>query len=149
MFCFKDSANAVGEAKRIDNVESAVAMLKAVWASQSQKRSIRISASGLSRVTNFLLFSLDMLVKVADEAILTGPDKKATVLDAVERLYDFTIREALPIWLIPVAGPIKAYIIRVLVSNAIDWVVAKYRDGSWRSESEKKSSAKVGRRRKA
>lgn len=147
MFCFKDSADAVGEARRIDKVESAVAMLKAVWASQSQKRSIRISASGLSKVTKFLLFSLDMLVKVADEVILTGPDKKATVLDAVERLYDFTIREALPIWLIPVAGPIKAYIIRVLVSNAIDWVVAKYRDGSWRSESEKKASAKVGRRR--
>lgn len=146
MFCFKESANEVGEARQVERVESAVAMLKAVWASQSQKKSIRISASGLSRVTNFLLFSLDMLVKVVDEAVLTGPDKKATVLDAVERLYDFTIREALPIWLIPVAGPIKAYIVRVLVSNAIDWVVAKYRDGSWKFDKEKKPAARKVRR---
>ena len=144
MFCFKESANTVGEARQVDKVESAVAVLKAVWASRSQKRSIRISASGLSRVTNFLLFSLDMLVKVVDETVLTGPDKKATVLDAVGRLYDFAIREALPIWLVPVAGPIRAYVIHVLVSNAIDWVVAKYRDGSWRTQKENNKSAKAG-----
>ena len=147
MFCFKESANEVGKARQVDKIESAVAMLKAVWASQSQRKSIRISASGLSKVTNFLLLSLDMLVKVADETVLTGPDRKATVLDAVERLYDFAMREALPIWLIPVAGPIKAYIIRVLVSNAIDWVVTKYREGGWRVEKEKKASSKKEPRR--
>ena len=140
MFCFKESANEVGKARQVDKIESAVAMLKAVWASQSQRKSIRISASGLSKVTNFLLLSLDMLVKVADETVLT-------VLDAVERLYDFAMREALPIWLIPVAGPIKAYIIRVLVSNAIDWVVTKYREGGWRVEKEKKASSKKEPRR--
>jgi len=144
MFCFKESANKVGEARRVDKVESAVAVLKAVWASRSQKRSIRISASGLSRVTNFLIFSLDMLVKVVDETVLAGPDKKATVLNAVGELYDFAIKEALPIWLVPVAGPIRAYVIHVLVSNAIDWVVTKYRDGSWRIQKENNKSAKAG-----
>ena len=147
MFYFKESANEVGKVRQVDKIESAVAILKAVWESHSQRKSIRISTSGLSKVTNFLLLSLDMLVEVADEAVLTGPDKKATVLDAVERLYDFAMREALPIWLIPVAGPIKAYIIRVLISNAIDWVVTKYREGSWRVKKEKKASAKRGQRR--
>jgi hypothetical protein len=147
MFCFKEAADVVGEAKRIEKVESAVALLKAVWDSRQQKRSFRLSTSGMSSVTNFLLLSLDMLVKVVDEAVLIGPDKKATVLDAVDRLYDYTVKEALPIWLIPVAGPIKAYVIHILVSSAIDWVVSKYRDGSWRTDEQNQSSEKKEARR--
>ena len=65
-----------------------------------------------------------------------GADKKATVLVAVEKLYDYVIREAMPIWLKPFSGLIKKHIIFGLLSPAIDWIVQKYREGDWRKPSQ-------------
>ena len=72
--------------------------------------------TNLVRVTNFLLFALDEFINVVDDIVDLGEDKKATVLDAISSLYDYTIREALPIWLKPFAGSVKRYIIFTLIS---------------------------------
>ena len=77
------------------------------------------------------MVALDDLVVTVATVVIAGPDKKATVLDAIDRLYDYTVREAMPIWVRPIASPVKQYIVYVLVSNAIDWMVAKYQNGSW------------------
>ena len=75
---------------------------------------------------------LDDFVVTVSTVIISGPDKKATVLNAVDRLYDYTVKEAMPIWMRPFAAPIKHYIVYVLVSSAIDWMVLKYQSGSWK-----------------
>lgn len=142
MFYFKDYADPVGVAHEVESVERMLEALKRAWDEQSKRKSFWGRSVDLSRVTSFLLYSLDGVVNAVNEAVLTGPDKKATVLAALERLYDYTVREALPIWLRPFAGLIKSYVINVLISNAIDWVVAKYRSGSWVPKEESKGARK-------
>lgn len=148
MFYFRDHADPVGDAHKVEAVEAMLEGLKKAWDEQNSKRSFWGGGVSLSKVTSFLLYSLDGVVNAVNEAVLTGPDKKATVLAALERLYDYTVREALPIWMRPLAGPIKAYIIHVLVSNAIDWMVAKYKSGSWHKKEEPKTAKRGARRRK-
>jgi len=128
---FKDHANPVGAAQRVDEIESRLNFYKSLWDSQKNKRSFWSPKISLSRVTNFLMVALDDLVVTVASVVIAGPDKKATVLDAINRLYDYTVREAMPIWMRPIASPVKQYIVYVLVSNAIDWMVAKYQNGSW------------------
>lgn len=148
MFYFKDHADPVGVSHKVESVESMLEGLKRAWDAGESKRSFWKGGASLSKVTGFLLYALDGLVNAVSECVLTGPDKKATVLDAIDRLYDYTVREALPIWLRPFAGPIKAYIIHVLVSSAIDWVVAKYRSGSWSAKESPKAARRSPRRKK-
>jgi hypothetical protein len=148
MFYFKDYSDPIGTAQRLDSVESMLEALKRAWDETRTKKSLLSSRVSFTKVTSFLLYSLDGLVNAVNEAVLTGPDKKATVLDAIDRLYDYTVREALPIWLVPVAMPIKSYVIHVLVSNAIDWIVAKYKEGSWGKKEAPASARRRVRRSK-
>ena len=92
------------------------------------------SKLGLVAVTNFLLVALDNLVNYIDDKLESGPDKKATVLASVEKLYDHVIKEAMPIWLKPLSPSIKNLIINVVLSSSIDFIVDKYRNGNWRSD---------------
>lgn len=147
MFYFKENADPVGKPHQIDSVERMVEELKKVWDDRVSSKSFWGGVS-LSKVTNFLLYCMDGLVTAVADSVISGPDKKATVLAAIERLYDYTVREALPIWMRPIAGPIKSYVINVLISSAIDWVVMKYKSGSWQSKSAPKSSRKGARRSK-
>jgi hypothetical protein len=133
MFYFKDYADPIGQVRVVGSVEEMLVELKAHWDAKKSSRSFWGSGVSVSKVTSFLLYALDGFVNAVNEAVIPGPDKKATVLDALDRLYEYTVREALPIWLRPVASPIKSYVIHVLVSNAIDWMVMKYKEGSWSS----------------
>lgn len=129
---FKDNANPVGQAHRIEEIERKVQFYCRLWDSQRNVRSLWVPKVSLSRVTNFLMVALDDLVVAIAVAALSGPDKKATVLAAIDRLYDYTVKEAMPFWMRPIAAPIKQYIVYILVSSAIDWMVAKYQSGSWK-----------------
>lgn len=130
---FKENANPVGEPHRIEEIENKVQFYCRLWDSRKESKSIWLPKVSLSVVTNFLLMALDDFVIAVSTVVISGPDKKATVLAAVSRLYDYVVVEALPIWLMPFAGAIKQYIVYVLVSSAIDWMVSKYRNGSWNS----------------
>lgn len=131
---FKKNANPVGVVHKIDAIEEKLLQYSRMWDELKNPKTLWKTKVDLSQVTNFLLFALDDFITTVCTVAISGPDKKATVLDAVDRLYEYAVREALPLWLIPIAGPIKSYIVYVLVSNAIDWIVAKYQSGSWKRE---------------
>lgn len=86
----------------------------------------------LSDVTKFLIKCLDELINSIDELVESGADKKVTVLAATAAIYDFIIKEAMPFWMKPFAEPIKKFILNIIISNSIDFIVEKYRNGSWR-----------------
>lgn len=130
---FKENANPVGVPHRVEEIDRKVQFYCRLWDSQRNFRSLWVPKVSLSRVTNFLMVALDDMVVTIASVVLSGPDKKATVLAAIERLYDYTVREAMPFWMRPIAAPVKQYIVYVLVSSAIDWMVAKYKSGSWKS----------------
>ena len=129
---FKDKANPIGLVHKINEVDEKLLHYMQIW-SEVNRRSVWKSEASISRATNFLLFALDDFINIVSAAAIPGADKKATVLDAVDRLYEFTVKEALPFWLKPFAGVVKNYIVYVLVSNAIDWIVLKYQS-SWKIE---------------
>lgn len=131
VFKIKDRANPVGIAYKVEDLENKIAQYAAAWRDQKSKKSLW-SSSDFSKATTFILYALDDFIITVMAVVISGPDKKATVLDAVSRLYDFTAAEVLPIWMRPIAMPIKQYVIYVLVSVAIDWIVTKYRDSDWK-----------------
>jgi hypothetical protein len=77
---------------------------------------------------------MDEFVQLIDDQLIDSADKKATVMVYVEKLYDEIVTLSLPIFLKPFSMPIKRFVIMVVVSGAIDFVVTKYRDGSWRKK---------------
>ena len=131
----RQDANPIGDSKVDDMIDAYVEIMAEEWESAKESSAWwkfwkRIS---FVQVTDFLLKALDDLIAYVDEWVDTnGADKKATVLEAVSNLYDYVIKEAMPIWMKPFAGPIKTYIIREVMSPAIDWIVDKYRNGDWR-----------------
>ena len=137
-----EEPNPVGQIHKIEEMENHFMALVATWDEELEATKSKawykpwtwFRRVNLVKVTNFLLRSLDEFIQIVDNAIDSGPDKKATVLDVISRLYDYVIAEALPIWLKPFAAQVKNYIVYVLISSAIDWIVDKYRNGEWRED---------------
>ena len=132
----KSEANPLGTVRRISEFEKRISFLKIKWDHEVQNNpkvyNFRfIKTINLNVVTNFLLECLDDLVITIDNLLENGPDKKATVLNALDRIYDYVLKEGMPIWLRPIAAPLKNYIIYILISNSIDWIVNKYKKKEW------------------
>lgn len=96
--------------------------------------------TSIVEVTNFLLSSLDELIKFVDDLIDDGADKKATVLAAIGALYDYIAINALPLWLRPLSTPIKNIILGVIISSSIDFIVDKYKNGIWNKTKEEENN---------
>jgi hypothetical protein len=79
----------------------------------------------------FLMYALDHLVTTIDGLMDNGADKKATVLKALDVLYTSIVIPITPIWLKPFNNKVKEFLLEVVFSIMIDFVVAKYREGAW------------------
>lgn len=123
----KETSNPIGTPQKIDSVELILESYMRMWDETKKRKSAWVTFNS-SKITNFLMKALDDLIVAVNESNILGEDKKATVIDATDRLYDYIVKEAIPLWLVPFAGVIKQYIITVLVSNAIDWIVSKYKE---------------------
>jgi hypothetical protein len=130
---FKDKANPIGSIHKINEIENKISHYMQMWDELKKVKSFWKPKIDFSKITNFLLFALDDFINIISIIEIPGKDKKATVLDAIDRLYEYTIKEAMPFWMKPFAGAVKNYIIYILVSNAIDWIVLKYQS-SWKLE---------------
>jgi len=138
----KNTTNPVGVAHEVEAVEAHLNAMAATWDEQQATEEKApwwkfwkgLGTTQVIKVTNFLIKSLDDLIALVDDELQDGADKKATVINGISRLYDYVIREALPIWMKPFATPVKNYIIDGLISSAIDWIVDKYRNGEWRKK---------------
>lgn len=138
--------SSIGQVHNVPEFENKVLELTESWQSQTSEKK-----ANLSQITLFLLGALDQLVNTIDGLLDKGIDKKATVLAGMERLYDFVQSSAfVPLWLKPFLSVIKSYVIYVLLSIFIDWMVSKYRQGQWKikKESETKTIKKKFNRKK-
>ncbi len=127
--------NPIGKVLENEYIEKFTASMKALWDQTKQKNAWwkvwkRMS---LAPVTKFLLHCLDDLISYVDQVVdESGPDKKATVLAAIAIIYDYISREALPLWAKPFSNSVRQIVIYIIMSAAIDWIIEKYRHGSWR-----------------
>ena len=136
---FKTESDPIGIIYPLSKFEDKVFYLKNKWDEETKNNpkvwfeSWGVKKINLTLATNFILGCLDELVMTIDDLLEYGPDKKATVLSGIDKIYDYVLKEGLPIWLRPLAAPVKRYIIYVLISNAIDWMAGKYKSGDWKS----------------
>lgn len=131
----KQEVHPVGQVIDDEHISRFVETMKTLWDSTKEKVEWWKFWKRVSPVpvTNFLLKCLDDLIAYVDQIVdASGEDKKATVLNAIGRIYDYVVREAMPLCLVPFSGVIRAYIINTLASAAIDWMIQKYRHGNWR-----------------
>lgn len=126
------SSNPIGTVHKVDELEVKLVKYEKIWDRVKPQKSWYPKVD-FSKVTSFLLFALDEFISTLNNVAIPGPDKKATVLNAVDRLYEYTVKEILPIWLRPFAGVVKNYLIYTLASIAIDWIVSKYKN-AWRNK---------------
>lgn len=128
------AGNPAGEVKQVEAVDNLVKSLTSQWAVENPAAKwwqIWKKGTALYKVVKFILDAVDDLIHAVEGVLASGPDKKATVLAACCVIYDFIVANALPLWAKPFAGRIRAFIIFVLISTAIDWIVQKYREGQW------------------
>ena len=140
---FAEKANPVGVAYNV--LDNEIVALEHQWDVESQgvKKFVWYKPStwfnwdefSLVGAVSFILNSLDHFIKLIEQFNdLSGADKKATVLNAVAKLYDYIAKEALPIWLKPFSAKIKHFLVYVAISYLIDFMVGKYNDGLWRDK---------------
>ena len=83
------------------------------------------------KAAQFVIKTVDDLVLLVQEQIPVGADKKATVLIALGTIYDFVVTSSLPLWLKPFSKQVRLLLINVVMSEMIDFLVNKYKTGSW------------------
>jgi len=136
--------NPLGEVLHFDDLQKYLENLSKEWdeAVATAKAAWPKAKTDIIDVTKFLLRCLDGLIDFIERLSNSGPDKKATVLAAVAVLYDYIVIGVLPIWLKPFASKVKLFIVYTVISAAVDFIVQKYRDGSWKFD-ETKSGKQV------
>lgn len=123
---FKTTLDPVGKVAAVPGLSDLVEKMKEAWTKIKEE----VGANKAVAI-NFLTRCLDSLVVYLVEHEIPGQDKKATVLEAFSKIYDWVVVNILPIYLRPFSKLVKVFVINVLVSNAIDWIVEKYNNGSW------------------
>lgn len=84
--------------------------------------------------TDFIIHSLDHMIQWVEDLIPAGKDKKAAVTLVAGKLFDYIVAAAFPIWLKPFALVIRKIVIDIVISNIIDFIVAKYNEGVWKKD---------------
>jgi hypothetical protein len=75
---------------------------------------------------DFMLKALDVFVVAVEPALLSGADKKAAVLAAIAVTYDTIVAPFIPFYLKPANSAIKAFVVAVVASAVVDFVVSQY-----------------------
>lgn len=126
--------NPVGKVIESEKIDEFVESMKGLWdATHEDPKWYQLwKKVNLVPATIFIMNCLDDLIAYADEfKSASGADKKATVLFATTKIYDYIVDKLLPMPVRPFAKSIKGYILGVLISASIDWIVSKYREGEW------------------
>jgi hypothetical protein len=116
-------------------IEVLLVQLEAKWDAENQAAGttswFSINKTRLISGTVYILDSIDQLINFVEDLIPQGKDKKAAVLEIAGKLFDYIVVESFPVILKPYVPVIKKIILDVLFSSMIDFIVKKYRDGSW------------------
>jgi hypothetical protein len=119
----------------LKNLEYYLNDLKTRWDNEgvTEKGWLFLTSTRLVKGTAFIINCLDELVQFVEEFIPNGKDKKAAVMSVLEKLFDYIIYEAFPIWLKPFSPAIKKIALEI-IGITIDFIVDKYNAGIWNME---------------
>lgn len=94
----------------------------------------KITKTYLVTSTMFIINILDELIVFVEEIIPNGDDKKQAVIAVVDKLFNYIVVQAFPIWLKPFVPIIKDIVVNIIVGKLIDYIVGKYNSGFWNME---------------
>jgi len=120
----------------LQRLETYLNDLKARWDAEgvTDKGWLFTARTRLVKGVAFIIDCLDELIQFVEDLIPEGKDKKAAVISVLEKLFDYVVAEAFPIYLKPFVPAIKKIVIDVVISVAIDFFVGKYNAGIWNME---------------
>ena len=125
----KSVADPVGTTVAIQGLNDLVEKMKAAWEGIASATNVNWTIA-----IQFLTKGLDDMVVYLVEHNIPGQDKKATVLEAIGKVYDWVSKNIVPFYLKPFSGLMRDFVINTVLSNSIDWIVSKYNSGSWHPE---------------
>ncbi len=92
--------------------------------------------------TIFLISVLDDLIVFVQSSIPRGADKKLAVMAVLSKIFDYIVVQAFPVWMTPFAAIIKEMIVGVVISQLVEFIVSKYKNGEWKTNSNLKIEVK-------
>lgn len=118
----------------LSELNSYLENLKKKWDEQNQSKSswFSVNKTQLVNCTIFLISALDDLISYVQGVIPNGSDKKAAVMAVISGVFDYIVVQAFPPLLRPFASMIKQIVIGIIISQLIDFIVSKYKSGSWK-----------------
>lgn len=85
----------------------------------------------LAKSSIFVLDSLDNSINLVEELTISGKDKKEVVLFIMSTFFENVISKSMPAYIYPFEKIIRVFVIKVVLSAFIDFMVKKYNEGSW------------------
>lgn len=118
----------------LSKLELYLSSLKSQWDAQNPKSSswLSLNKSYILNCTVFLVSMLDDLIVFVQAHIQKGSDKKAVVLSMSADVFDHIAVQAFPVWLKPFAPVIKEIVVSIVISQLVEFIVSKYKEGVWR-----------------
>lgn len=123
--------NPLGNVFFIETIQEYLNKVVQIWNEQKAAFGGKVTFTFL---TKFLFNVLDELIELVEVAIPNGPDKKATVMSAITKIYDYVIAQIMPFWLKPFSGVIKSFVLNTIISAAIDFIVDHYKNSIWNKD---------------
>jgi len=85
---------------------------------------------------------LDETIRLVENLIPGGENKKLAVMSTMEKILDYIIIQTFPVWAKPFSNMFKNFVLNVLIGNSIDFIVSKYKSGLWKSQENQPAIAK-------
>ena len=118
--------------------------LKKKWDDQypDKKSWLSLHKTYVLNSTIFLISVLDDLIVFVQSSIPRGADKKLAVMAVLSKIFDYIVVQAFPVWMTPFAAIIKEMIVGVVISQLVEFIVSKYKNGEWKTNSNLKIEVK-------
>jgi len=111
-------------------LESYLSLLKFKWDSIHPKE-YKLNKSRIVDCVVFILSALDNLILFVQDNIPKGSDKKMAVMAVVTDLFSYILVNNAPIWLKPFIPLIKEIVVNLIISQLVEFIVSKYKEGVW------------------
>lgn len=118
----------------LSKLEKYLDSLKKQWdvAHPKSKSWFTLSRNYILDCTIFLVSVLDDLIIFVQHHVEKGSDKKHIVMSMSSDVFDHIVLNAFPIWLKPFASIIKEIVVSIIISQLVEFIVKKYKDGAWK-----------------
>lgn len=123
------------------NYQEITNQLKNIWAEKIKDAPtswFKISVNYLILSSNFLLNITDILVNHFKSFDIPGIEKKQKVIEILSDVFEFVSSTTIPVAYKPFTPLLKTVIINCVLSAMIDFIVNKYKKGSWSNNEETK-----------